>query len=149
MNRAGVTLIALLVLSAIQFVAFPVDLSVGDSWEIVTKRLRLVPRLPCAVGFAHESPVASEVFLLPDLTCVELVARPGDDPEGRFVLKSILTGPRFRGYPGKFRWLDDDFARSRSTLSLSGYTFPRLIAYLCLGVIAALGYRKLKQTIAA
>jgi hypothetical protein len=37
--------------------------------------------LPCGVGFAHESPSASRIFLLPDLTCVEIVARPKNDAD--------------------------------------------------------------------
>jgi hypothetical protein len=143
-TRRTVAMFGLLVIGVVQFVMFPVNLRVGDTWESVIRRLRLVPRLPVDVGFAHESHVRSRIFLLPDLTCVELVALPSKDSGDRFVLHSIQTGPRFQGYPGKFVWLDGQYPRRLESLSLSGYTFLRLMSYVCFGVFVGLAVQALR-----
>ena len=67
-----------------------------------------------------------------DLTCVEIVLFPRSDNDDTLVVESILVGERFKGYPGKFRWGDESTCVSRSTLSLTGYTWCRIASYLCL-----------------
>jgi hypothetical protein len=148
MKRRTAAVVVLALLASVEFFAFPVDIRVGDSWDTVTRRLSLVPRIPCSPETAHENEIASRIFLLPDMRCVELVGWRKHDAEGTFVLQEIRVGPRFSGYPGRVRWYDDEFASGRSELSLSGYTFPRMICYasiLTIVVVIGRSYRRLRR----
>lgn len=130
MKRQNILTTVLAVLAITLFFAFPVELSVGETWQSVAKRLSLVPKLPTPYGHRPTGQGGWASFLLPDFTCVELIARPRAS-DGTVVLESITVKP-----------LRPDSAdeHDRSTtehqhISLSGYTFPRFLSYACIAVI--------------
>ncbi|MGC3966917.1 MAG: hypothetical protein QM775_05965 [Pirellulales bacterium] len=129
MKRDYAAVVVLVLLTLIGFFAFPVTIRVGDDWQASWKRLGMVPKLDVATGVRVAIPKVMELFLLPDGTCIELIAGPRNQSDRTYVLNSISVGKRFERYPGKMVWFKDGGSESRTEFCFTGYTYPRLIAW--------------------